>query len=84
MKRRGRHGYLRRGYLREARLSSEGMFEWYQLRRERRFMVSRVDSTIFRGELVPLHQDRIKHIVFNNSNNNNNNNNNNNTIANNA
>ena len=41
---------------REARLSSEMMLEWHQLRREGRFLVSRAASTVFRGGLVLLDQ----------------------------
>ena len=41
---------------REARLSSEMMLEWYQLRGEGRFLVSRAASTVFRGGLVPFDQ----------------------------
>ena len=41
----------------EARLSSEVVLEWCQLRREGRFLVSGAASTIFRGELTPFHQD---------------------------
>ena len=36
----------------EARLSSEMMLEWYQLRRVGRFLVSRAASTVFRDGLV--------------------------------
>ena len=42
---------------REARLSSEVVLKWCQLRGERRFLVSGAASTIFRRELTPLHQD---------------------------